>query len=113
MRTYHRETALAEQPTCVRRSRDIAELAADSAPCARKVGRSFDGALFREHAEAMFGDAPDGIMLQLDGRIVYANRRMAALTGHADPARLIGRIRTARSARARCPAGCRSRPPRT
>jgi PAS domain S-box-containing protein len=90
MRTYHRETALAEQPTCVRRSRDIAELAADSAPSDRDAGRSFDRAVFREHAEAMFGDAPDGIMLQLDGRIVYANRRMAALTGHADPAGLIG-----------------------
>lgn len=53
-------------------------------------GDSVDDALFREHAEALFGDAPDGITIQHAGRIVYANPRMAALTGHGDPARLIG-----------------------
>ena len=85
MRTHYssREMALVEQPTCQRRSRDIAELAADSAPRSRL-------ARFREHAEAMFGDAPDGITLQLDGRIVYANRRMATLAGYGDPDGLIG-----------------------
>jgi PAS domain S-box-containing protein len=88
MRTHHTEKALAERPTC-RRSRDIAELAADSAPANRTRTR-IDGTDLREHAEAMFGDAPDGITLQLDGRIVYANRRMAVLTGHGDPAGLIG-----------------------
>ena len=91
MRTHHTEMALAEQPTCRRRSRDFAELAADSAPSdlARLESR-LDRDGLREHAEAMFGDAPDGITLQLDGRIVYANRRMAALTGHGDPDGLIG-----------------------
>ncbi|HKA13458.1 MAG TPA: PAS domain S-box protein [Myxococcota bacterium] len=42
------------------------------------------------HADALFGDAPDGITMQLAGRIVYANRRMAELTGHGDPAGLVG-----------------------
>jgi PAS domain S-box-containing protein len=82
--------ALAERPTCRRRSRGIAELAADSASSRPIRRRPFDGAIFRAHAEAMFGDAPDGITLQLDGRIVYANRRMATLTGHDDPAGLLG-----------------------
>ena len=90
MRTHHTEMALAEQPTCTRRSRDIAELAADSAPKTPDPDRPLDGAILRRHADAMFGDAPDGITLQLDGRIVYANRRMAALTGHGDPDGLIG-----------------------
>jgi PAS domain S-box-containing protein len=95
MRTHHMEMALAEQPACSRRSRDIAELAADSAPHDSELDDAdLDGTLdrdgLREHAEAMFGDAPDGITLQLDGRIVYANRRMAALTGHGDPDGLIG-----------------------
>ena len=90
MRTHHMEMALAEQPTCRRRSRDIAELAADSAPTRPDLEGPLDGSALRHHAEAMFGDAPDGITLQLDGRIVYANRRMAALTGHGDPAGLIG-----------------------
>jgi PAS domain S-box-containing protein len=82
------------EPACHRRSRDFAELTANSAPRSRpdtsRGDPPFDSALFREHAEAMFGDAPDGITLQLGGRIVYANRRMAALTGHADPGGLIG-----------------------
>jgi PAS domain S-box-containing protein len=91
MRTHHTEIAHAEQqPTCARRSRDIAELAADSAPRHPNGARPLDGALLRQHADAMFGDAPDGITLQLGGRIVYANRRMAALTGHGDPSGLIG-----------------------
>jgi PAS domain S-box-containing protein len=91
MQTHPTEMALAEQ-TYHRRSRDIAELAADSAPEIDRADgpESLDRALFREHAEAMFGEAPDGITLQLDGRIVYANRRMAALTGHGDPSGLIG-----------------------
>lgn len=74
-----------------RRSRDLAQTAADSA-----VRREADlpdlrdGMIFREHADALFGDAPDGITLQLGGRIVYANRRMAELMGHRDPDRLLG-----------------------
>jgi PAS domain S-box-containing protein len=84
MRTYYRKMAIAEpEPACHRRSRDFAELPADSAPTS-------PGAILREHAEAMFGDAPDGINLQLSGRIVYANRRMAALAGYRNPAELIG-----------------------
>jgi len=48
MRTHHTEMALAEQPTCTRRSRDIAELAADSAPS--DSDDSVDNAMLREHA---------------------------------------------------------------
>jgi PAS domain S-box-containing protein len=78
--------------------RDIAEPAANSAAKDHGDGVSDpddqlsdrDTAVFRHHADALFGDAPDGITIQHGGRIVYANRRMAALTGHSDPAHLIG-----------------------
>lgn len=77
MRTPQQKLAHGELPRS-RRSRDLADTAADSA------------ARLRENADALFGDAPDGITLQLGGRIVYANRRMAELVGHGDPDRLLG-----------------------
>jgi len=51
------------------------------------------GAAFSDlysQAEALFGGLPDGVLVQLGGRIVYANRRLAAMLGLADPARLVG-----------------------
>lgn len=80
-----------------RRSPDLAETTADSAvrseadlPDLPDLTDLPDGRIFREHADALFGDAPDGVTLQLGGRIVYANRRMAELIGHRDPDRLLG-----------------------
>jgi PAS domain S-box-containing protein len=74
-----------------RRSPDLAETAADSAVRGEAdLPDSPDGTIFRKHADALFGDAPDGVTLQLGGRIVYANRRMAELIGHRDPDRLLG-----------------------
>ena len=90
MRTPQPKLALGE-PAHWRRSRDIAEPVSDSAPArAAGISQRADGAIFREHADALFGDAPDGITLQVGGRIVYANRRMAELIGHGDPAGLLG-----------------------
>ena len=89
MRTHHREIAPAGPAPRRRRPRGVAETVASSA--ARTAAeRRIDGPAFRAHADALFGDAPDGITMQQGGRIVYANRRMAELTGHRDPAKLVG-----------------------
>jgi PAS domain S-box-containing protein len=74
------------------RSCDLAETIAD--PVVSRPSDLSDlpeGAIVRARAEACFGRAAHGMTLQLNGRIVYANRRMAELVGHGDPARLIGR----------------------
>ena len=71
MRTHHREIAPAGTAPRRRRRSGIAETVASSA--ARNSGV-----------------ARDGITMQQGGRIVYANRRMAELTGHGDPAGLVG-----------------------
>lgn len=77
MRTPQQKLAHGDLPRS-HRSRDLADTAADLA------------VRLRENADALFGDAPDGITLQLGGRIVYANRRMAELVGHGDSDRLLG-----------------------
>jgi PAS domain S-box-containing protein len=74
------------------RSCDLAETVAD--PAAWRpidLGDLPEGAWVRARAEACYGAAAHGVTLQLHGRIVYANRRMAELVGHGDPAHLIGR----------------------
>lgn len=43
-------------------------------------------------ADALFGEMPDGVMIQHDGRIVYANREMAALLGLPDARSLLGTV---------------------
>jgi PAS domain S-box-containing protein len=74
------------------RSCDLAETIADPA-----VSRPSDlselpeGEIVLERAENCFGSASHGVTLQLDGRIVYANPRMAELVGYGHPRRLIGR----------------------
>lgn len=45
-----------------------------------------------EQADALFGEMPDGVMIQHDGRIVYANREMAALLGLPDARSLLGTV---------------------
>src|SRR5206468_9465798 len=91
MRTHHREIAPAGTAPRRRRRSGIAETVASSAARNSAVARHpLDGPAFRAHADALFGDAPDGITMQQGGRIVYANRRMAELTGHGDPAGLVG-----------------------
>ena len=77
-------------PAPRRRSRDVAETAADSVVSREARSGLPDGRIFRRHADALFGDAPDGVTLQLGGRVVYANRRMAELMGHRDPETLLG-----------------------
>ena len=73
-----------------RRSPDLAETAADSVASREARSGQPDGAIFRKHADGLFGDAPDGVTLQIGGRIVYANRRMAELVGHRNPEALLG-----------------------
>src|SRR4029434_1535170 len=77
MRTPQQKLAHGDLPRS-HRSRDLSDTAADLA------------VRLRENADALFGDAPDGITLQLGGRIVYANRRMAELVGHSDSDPLLG-----------------------
>src|SRR5262245_9360701 len=92
MRTHHRQIAPAGPARRRRRPRGVAETVASSAArSAADERRALGGATFRAHADALFGDAPDGITMQQGGRIVYANRRMAELTGHDDPDGLVGR----------------------
>jgi len=45
-----------------------------------------------EQADALFGDMPDGVMIQLDGRIVYANPQLAKLLGLESPNALVGTV---------------------
>lgn len=74
------------------RSCDLAETVADPAvwfPC--DLGELSDGATVLARAKECFAEAAHGVTLQLYGRIVYANRHMAELVGHGDPARLVGR----------------------
>jgi PAS domain S-box-containing protein len=77
-------------PAPRRRSRGVAQTAADSVASREARSGLPDGTSFRKHADALFGDAPDGVTLQLGGRIVYANRRMAELLGHPHPDALLG-----------------------
>jgi PAS domain S-box-containing protein len=43
-------------------------------------------------ADALFGGMPDGVLIQQDGRILYANRRLASMVGVDDPLRLVGTV---------------------
>ena len=43
-------------------------------------------------ADALFGNMPDGVMIQQDGRIVYANAQLAKLLGLESPRPLVGKV---------------------
>lgn len=58
----------------------------------RGAARSIDGADLFARAEALFGEMPDGVLIQQAGRIVYANRRSAGILGCHEPAQLLGMV---------------------
>jgi PAS domain-containing protein len=45
-----------------------------------------------DQADALFGDMPDGVLIQKDGRIVYANARLVEMLGLESAASLVGTV---------------------